>query len=94
MQSQAGVCIESQQSVTNIVTQWALDENRGSGVMPAEGDLFGPGRYMDRHPTCPVGMLEIAIPAVDGFAVCPNALPDHVVPDRVCFDSETRRLVF
>jgi hypothetical protein len=48
--------------------------------MPAEGDLFGPGRYMDRHPTCPVGMLEIAIPAVDGFAVCPNGLLDHDEP--------------
>ncbi len=75
--SQAGVCIESQQSVTNIVTQWALDEKKSTGALPGEGDLFGPGSYMDRHPQCPVGKLDIAIPAVNDFAVCPNGLIDH-----------------
>jgi len=78
--SQASVCIESQQSVTNIVTQWALDERKGSGALAGEGDLFGSGRYMDRHPTCPVGNLQIVIPAVNDYAVCPSGVADHIVP--------------
>jgi prepilin-type N-terminal cleavage/methylation domain-containing protein len=78
--SQANACIENQQSVTNIVTQWALDEKKSAGALPGDGDLFGPGLYMNRHPQCPVGKLDIVIPVVNDYAVCPNGLTDHFRP--------------
>jgi hypothetical protein len=46
-------CQENLQLIQGYKEKWALDSNRAPNSVPREGDLFGPGKYLETKPTCP-----------------------------------------
>ena len=52
--AQRQACISSLKAIEGAKANWALDYKKGDNDVPSDGDLFGPEKYIDPKPTCPV----------------------------------------
>src|SRR5262245_10477404 len=48
-------CISNLKTIAGAKVQWALEAKKSDADMPADGDLFGPGKAIDEKPSCPSG---------------------------------------
>ena len=48
-------CIANQMSIQGAKEAWARDNNKVASEIPADGDLFGPERYIKEKPQCGSG---------------------------------------
>jgi prepilin-type N-terminal cleavage/methylation domain-containing protein len=53
--SAQNVCISNLRKIDDAKAQWAMDNRKGWGVRPRDGELFGPTSYIRTKPQCPAG---------------------------------------
>ncbi len=71
---QTGACVTHLKVIEGAKAQWAVQFARPAGSIPADTDLFGPGRPVPNRPACPAGGVY-ALGAVGVKATC--SVPGH-----------------
>ena len=51
--SQESVCRVNRHAIEKAKIKWAKEERKTANDIPTDTDLFGPGKYLERKPTCP-----------------------------------------
>jgi len=78
--SRQKACVSNLKQIQSASEQWAMDKKQAGSAVPTDNDLFGPGNYVVRKPTCPAGGTY-TIPAVDTDPTCnySNASYPHTI---------------
>jgi competence protein ComGC len=72
--AQAAACRANLKTMEAAKAMWALENKKQLGDLPAESDLFGPGKAIRAKPACPAGG-QYTINPVGTPAVC--SIPGH-----------------
>jgi hypothetical protein len=48
-------CIANLKQIEAATALWAQEHKAGTNAIPKDSDLFGPGKYVDKKPQCPIG---------------------------------------
>ena len=72
--SQRTACVINLRAIEGAKNNWALETRKSSQDVPADGDLFGPEKYIREKPSCPAnGTYNIG--EVQAKPTC--SVPDH-----------------
>ena len=53
--AQRQACINNLKAIDGAKSIWALEMKKTDSDVPTEGDLFGPGKNIEKKPDCPAG---------------------------------------
>ena len=80
--ARAKACIENLSQISGAVSRWAIEEQKTTGdPAPTVADLANTSAgYLRKEIFCPAGNVSYVVPNVGTDPVCPNSLPDHILP--------------
>ncbi len=74
--TQRVTCISNLKAIEGAKATWALETRKTDADVPADADLFGPGKPIDPKPLCPGGG-NYDLKAVSEKPTC--TMPDHAL---------------
>ena len=79
--SQRSACIANLKQMHGAKQTWAMENKKGTGDTPLDGDLFGPDKYIAKKPVCPARGDYTLDPVGQPVQCEKNAAPDmHLLP--------------
>ncbi|HEY2952642.1 MAG TPA: hypothetical protein VGK40_08670 [Verrucomicrobiae bacterium] len=72
--AQAAACINNLKAIEGVKAQWAAQFGKPANAVPADTDLFGPGKAVVQKPACPAGGAY-TLGAVQARPTC--SVPGH-----------------
>lgn len=79
--AQGRECVTNLTRIRDAKIQWARDHRASAAMVPADDDLFGPGRYLLKKPACPSGGTY-DVNAVDQKPTCSIGPQPQLYPHR------------